>query len=170
MDRQPAGAGGREEGLRGGYVPWVIHTALLPKANPVGCATRDKLSHPEDASVRGSGEGADWGESGEEGARKPLSRACGKRRLEGCVCSCLVSALGLAAVRLALRWRRVTQEGEGGAAQRERESKREALRAGGGGGRAGEGCPASSGRQAGGQLPAHHDMTTRDHGVPTTPL
>ena len=61
MDRQPAGAGGREEGLRGGYVPWVIHTALLPKANPVGCATRDKLSHPEDASVRGSGEGAGRG-------------------------------------------------------------------------------------------------------------
>ena len=59
MDRQPAGAAAREEGLRGGYVLWVIHMALLPKANPVGCATRDKLSHPEeDASVRGSEEGA----------------------------------------------------------------------------------------------------------------
>lgn len=92
----------------------------------------------------GRGTGRETGVSGKEGARKPLSRACGKRRLEGCVCSCLVSALGLAAVRLALRWRRVTQEGEAGAAQRERESEREALRAGGRGG--GALCPQEGGR------------------------
>lgn len=53
MDRQPAGAGGGEEGLGGAYVLWVIHTALPPKANPVGCATRDKPSHSEeDASMQ----------------------------------------------------------------------------------------------------------------------
>lgn len=129
-------------------------------------AEREEIGIGHYGAGRGTGRGR-LGESGKEGARKPLSRACGKRRLEGCVCSCLVSALGLASVRLALRWRRVTQE-EAGAAQREQESEREALRAGEGGG--GRGVPCVFRRQAGGQLPAHHDMTTRDHGVPTTPL
>lgn len=129
-------------------------------------AEREEIGIGHYGAGRGTGRGR-LGESGKEGARKPLSRACGKRRLEGCVCSCLVSALGLVSVRLALRWRRVTQE-EAGAAQREQESEREALRAGEGGG--GRGVPCVFRRQAGGQLPAHHDMTTRDHGVPTTPL